>query len=146
MIRANHVDRSVSKTGAKRGSIAGAAERRHDVGLGIEPADVDVAQVQMMNRDVARDRQPFPLRRPHHGDTFGRRQSTQMDIDARLPDQCKDRRERDRFGGNGNGRQSETRRDLAIVSDAALGEIWILRSEPDTVSERRGVLHRAKQQ
>ena len=54
--------------------------------------------------------------------------------------------ERDRFGGNGNGRQSETRRDLAIVRDAALGEIWILRSEPDTVSERRGVLHRAEQQ
>ena len=110
----------------------------------VEPADVDVAQMHVMDRDVAGDRQARLLRRAHAGHAVVRRQSRQVHVHAGRPHQLEDRVERDRLGEGGNRRQAETRRDLAIVRDAASRKVDVLRPQPDAVAECRGVLQRAQ--
>ena len=85
----------------------------------IEPADVDVAQVQVMDGDVAGDRQALLLRGAHHRDAFRRREPAQVDAHAGLAHQRQDRRQRDRLRDRRDRRQAEARRHLAVVRDAA---------------------------
>ena len=96
-----------------------AAQRRDQPALRVEPADVDIAKMQVMNGDVAGDRQPFLLRGPHHRDALGRREPAQVDAHAGGADQREDRRQRDRLRRRRNRRQAEARGDLAVVRDAA---------------------------
>src|SRR5207244_2373893 len=63
-----------------------------------------------------------------------------------LANQREDRCERDRLRGGGNRRQAKTRCDFAVVRDAALGEMRILRPQPYAMPERRRVLHRTEEQ
>ncbi len=49
VIGAHEVDGAVGKAGAQRGAVAGSAQRRHQTALRVEPADVDVAQMQVMH-------------------------------------------------------------------------------------------------
>ena len=49
------------------------------------------------------------------------------------------------FRNHWNGRQAETSCDLAIMRDAVLGKVAVLRAQPDPVTERGCVLHRTQQ-
>ena len=53
--------------------------------------------------------------------------------------------ERDGLGARRNRRQSQPHGDLAVVRDAAPGQMRVLRPQPDVIAEGRGVLHRAQQ-
>ena len=144
VVGTHEIDRAVGEARAQRRAIAGAAQRRHEAALRVEPADVDVAQMQMMHGDVAGHRQLVLLRGAHHRDAIGGRQPGKMHARTGLADEREDRRQRDRLRGSGNRGQPETRRHLAVVRDAAAGEMRILRTQPYAVPERRGVLQRAK--
>ena len=146
VVGAHDVDRAVGEPGAQRRAVARAAQRRHEVALRIEPADVDVAQMQVMHGDVAGDRQPVLLRGAHHRDAVG---ASTGGTGARA------RRSRGRARRSSPARSSrptvgiageaEARRDFAVVRDAAAREMRVLRPQPDAVAERRRILHRAQQ-
>ena len=61
----------------------------------VEPADVDIAQVHMMDRDIASDLQARLFRRPDARDSFVRRQPCQMHVHAGYPHELENRLERD---------------------------------------------------
>ena len=61
VIGAHEVDRAVGEPGAQRRAIARAAQRRDQPALRVEPADVDVAEMQVVDADVAGHRQPSRL-------------------------------------------------------------------------------------
>ena len=121
------------------------AQRRYQPALRVEPADVDVAQVQMMDGDIAGHGQAVALGCPHHGHALGGREPAEMHVHAGAADEREDRRERDGLGRRRNRRQAQARGDFAVVRDAAPGEIGVLRAQPHAVAEGRGVLHRAQQ-
>jgi hypothetical protein len=102
-------------------------------------------KVQMMNGDVARQRQTFLLRGPHHRDALGGGKPADVQANAGAAHQRENRRERDGLGRRRNGRQAEPRCHFAFVRDAAFREIRVLRPQPHAVTERGRVLHRAKQ-
>ena len=145
VVRAHQVDGAVGKAGPQRRAVAGSAQRRNQTALRVEPADVDVAKMQVVRGDVARHGQPLLLRGAHHRHALGGREPAQMHAHAGGADQREDRRQRDRLRGRRYRRQAEPRRDLAVVRDASLGEMRILRAQPDAMPERRRVLHGAKQ-
>ncbi len=64
VVGAHGVDGAVGEARAQRGAVARAAQRRHQVAVRIELADVEVAQMQVMDADIAGDRQAvLPSRR-----------------------------------------------------------------------------------
>ncbi len=111
----------------------------------VEPADVDVAQVHVMDRDVAGDRQARLFRRPHARDSVVRRQPRQMHVHAGRAHQLEDGLERDGLGAGRDRRQAQPRRHFAVVRDAAPGKMHILRPQPHAIAKGRRVLQRAQQ-
>jgi len=65
MVRADRVDRAVDESRAYRLAVAHAAQGRNQPAIRIEPADVDVAQVQMIDRHVATHLHARALRLTH---------------------------------------------------------------------------------
>ena len=58
----DEIDGAVRDARAQRRPVARRPQRRHEVGVGCEPADVHVGQMQMMDRHIAGDGQAFLLR------------------------------------------------------------------------------------
>ncbi len=145
MVRADRVDGAVGKPRPQRRTVARAAQRRLEPALGVEPAEVDLGQVQVMGGDVAGHRQSFGLRRAHQRDALGRRQPGDVNAALRLPDQGEDRRQRHRLGSDGNPRQPEPRGDFPVVRDPAPGKVRILWPQPDRMPESRRILQRPQQ-
>ena len=110
---------------ARRGRVCRAAAVSG--GLRIEPADVDVAQVQVMHGDVAGDRQALALRGPHHRHAFGGREPAQVDATPVSRTSARIVASAMVSAARGNRRQAEARRDLAVVRDAAAREMRVLR-------------------
>ena len=145
VIGARGVDRAVGQARSKRRAVARAAQRRHEIRERIEPADVDVAQVQVMHVDVTGQRQAFGFGGTNHVHAARRRDAAKVHADARLAHEREDRGERDRFCRHRDSGQPEARCDLAVVRDAAACEVRILRPQPDAVPERARVLQRTEQ-
>ena len=113
--------------------------------MGVEPADIRVAQMQMVDGDIAGDGQARALGIAHAGDAFVRRQPGKMHGRARDACHGEDGSKRDCLGTGRNRRQSQPHGDFAVVRDAASGKMGVLRPQPDAIAERRRVLHRAQQ-
>ncbi len=145
VVRADRVDRPVGEPRAQALAVALAAERRHDVAVRVEVAEVELREVQVVRAHVAGDRQPLALGHADHLDRLARRQPAEVHAGAGDADELEDRAERDRLGERRDPRQPEPRRDLAVVGDAAFGEMRILRAQPHGEPEGRRVLQRAPQ-
>jgi hypothetical protein len=134
-----------AKPGTQRSAVASAAQRGNQAALRVEPADVDVAKMKVMDGDVASHRKPLPLRGAHHVHAFA--------VDSRQMCTCTPvvrtsaRIEASAIVSAAGGIEgkAEARRNFAFVRDAALREMRVLRPQPHAVAERRRVLHRAKQ-
>ena len=104
MVGADEIDGTVDEARAQRGAVARAAQRRHQMAVRVEPSDVDVAQMHVMDGDIASDRETCLLRRAHSRHAVVRRQPRQMHVHAGRAHELEDRVERDRFGEARNRR------------------------------------------
>jgi hypothetical protein len=120
VVGAHEVDRPVREPGAQRRAVARAAQRRYQAALRIEPADVDVAEVQVMHGDIAGQRHSIRFRGAHHRDAFRGRQPAEWTRTPVWRTSARIDRERDRLRRGGNRGQAEARRNLAVVRDAVL--------------------------
>ena len=146
MVRAQAVDSALGQTARERVAIALASEGRLEPAMRIEVAEIHVAQMQMVDRDVAAHRQAFLLGMPHHLHRAGRRQPAYMDPCPRGADQLQNGTEGDGLRERGDAGQPESRRDLAVVRHAVLRKPGIFRAQPYRVSKRGRILQRAPQQ
>ena len=135
MVGADRVDRAVGEARAQRVAVARAAQRRHEAALRVEPADVDVAQVQVVDGDVAGDRRGrrasrrAPSRRLRASTVARCARGRRFRAPARRSSPA-----RSSPPQAGIAAQAEPRRDLAVVRDAAAREIGVLRTQPDADS------------
>jgi len=95
---AENVIKAIHDSGAQRIAVARSPQRRHQVRLWVEPADVDVAQVQVMSGYIGGQGQSLGFGFTHHRDALRGRKPAQVHGHTSLADECCDRRERDRFG------------------------------------------------
>ena len=143
VVRAHEVDGAIGEAGAKCRAVARGAKRRNEPRVRREPADVDVGQVEVMNRDVARDRQALALGGANQRHALRARQAAQVNPDAGLADERQDGRQRDRLGEARDAGEPQAGGDLAVMRDSGTADVRIVGTQPEPVAEGRRVLHRA---
>ena len=145
VVGAGAVHRALFQPARKRVAVALAAQRRLQAAVGVDVTEIAVAQVQMMNADIAGHRQSLALGGTHHFDRAGGRQATDVHARARRPHELEQGRKRNRLGERRNAREPEPRGDLAVVRNAAFREPSVLGAQPHRKAEGCGVLQRPPQ-
>ena len=144
MIADQRIDGAVGQGRADRVAVALLAQRRRQAHRGIEVADVDVGQMQMVHAHVAGDRQALGLGTANQLDAGGTAQSTQMNPRAGVAHKLEDRVQRDRLGDRRHAREPHSRGQRTLRRNAGAEES-VVRPQPCRVAEGRRVLQRAVQ-
>src|SRR5688500_8793767 len=108
--------------------------------MGIEVAEIHVAEMHMMNADIAAYRQAFLLRPAHELNAAGAGKTTNVNSRTRGSHELQNGRERDGLGERRNAGQAKARRDFAVVRYAALRQPGVLGAQPHRVAEGGRVL------
>src|ERR687896_609514 len=104
------IDHPVGESPRQRIAVAVAPERRLEAAMRIEVAQVHVAEVDMMNGDVASYRQSLLLRPAHELDYARGREPAHVHAGAGGAHELEDRGEGDGLGKRRNAGQAEPRR------------------------------------
>ena len=134
--RHDHVDLAGGKALHHGAAIVLAAQRRPQAQEGAVGADVVLVEGEVIDGDAARHRQLALLGGADHGQALGARQRGGVIAPAGDLDQAHVALQHDGLGRLVHAGQAQSRRHLAGVHDAALGEVRVLR----VVDDERGVV------
>ena len=140
VIRADQVDRAVREAGSQRVAIARAAQRRHEMAMRIEIAQVHLGEVDVVDAYIAGHRQLLRLGLADHLHRARGGDPAHMQPRACLAYEFQQFAQRDRFSHRGYARQPQARRHLAIVRNAISRKRKVLGAQPDREAESTGVL------
>ena len=138
------IDGAVCKSGAQRVSVAHLPQRWRQSHGGVEVADVDVGQMELVDADVAGDRQALGLGAPHQFHARRAAQAADVHPSAGVAHQFEQGVERDGFGNHRHAAQTHAGGQGPLGGHAA-AQVAVLSAQPGGVAKGRGVLQRAVQ-
>src|SRR4029077_3172789 len=111
--------RAIDQPRAERVSIPPVAQRRDQVAIGVEVADIPVAQMHMVCGYVAGNGHAGALRLAYDLHPLGAGQTTKVDARAGFAREYEDCGEGNGFRTHRDAGQSQSRRYLAVMGNAA---------------------------